>query len=124
MGDILTGKQKLERLGGSRRITLALLFPCPVCGHANRPARDKPEGVKMYLRDDLPPCRRCGSMLRRANFDRSTIPDPLLRYAEADLGRQQVVRCAKCAQELRLPTNRGRVNLRCPKCKAEFQFSP
>ena len=124
MGDIFTDKQKAERLVGGASISLALLFPCPACGHSNKPARTKLQSVKMYLLDELPPCRRCGQQLRRGNFDRSTIPASLLRRAEAELDRHRIIKCVKCPQKLKAPTDCGRVKLRCPKCKAEFEFVP
>ena len=124
MGDILTEKQKAERLAEGASMSFALLFPCPQCGHANRPARTKLQSVRLYLLDQLPPCRRCGSALRRASFPRSAIPAGLLKRAEAALPKERVIECANCAQKLRPPADRRKVKLRCPKCKAEFDYLP
>src|SRR5437867_4227629 len=90
MGDIFTAKQKAQRLvGKGGRISLSLLFPCPKCGHANRPATHKLKSVKLYLLDQLPPCRKCGWELKKRNYDRSTIPAPLLRRAIRELGLEE-----------------------------------
>jgi|SRR5882672_9051368 len=124
MGDIFTEKQKAERLAGAGRISLALLFPCPQCGHANKPGRTKVQSVRLYLLDQLPPCRRCGSALRRANFDRSTIPSGLIKQAEAQVRRERIIECTKCGQKLRAPADRGSIKLRCPRCEAEFDYIP
>ena len=35
-----------------------------------------------------------------------------------------VVQCAKRGQELRGPADRGTIKLRCPACRAEFEFTP
>src|SRR5262249_24956938 len=99
MSDIFTEKQKAERLAGEARMSLGIFFPCPQCGHQNRPARTKVQSIRLYLLDQLPPCRQCGSVLRRANFDRSTIPATLLRRAEAQLRRERVMRCSNCGQK-------------------------
>jgi phage FluMu protein Com len=34
-----------------------------------------------------------------------------------------IVRCVKCGQRLRAPVDSGTVKLRCPTCKAEFEFT-
>ena len=40
---------------------------------------------------------------------------------EADTSRK-VIKCVKCNQRLRAPTDRKRTTLRCPKCKSEFEY--
>src|SRR6266852_5098302 len=124
MGDLFTEKQKAERLAGEARMSLAISFPCPQCGHANRPGKTKLQSIRLYLLDHLPPCRHCGAALRRANFDRSTISPTLLRRAEASLRRDRVIECGKCGQKLRAPADRGSIKLRCPKRRAEFDYIP
>ena len=124
MGDILSEKQKAERLVAGARVSLALLFVCPACGHANRPARNKLQAVKMYLLDQLPDCRKCGSKLRKGNVDPCKIPKPLLKRAEAELSSKRLINCPECSQKLLAPTDRGTLKLRCRKCKAEFEFTP
>jgi hypothetical protein len=90
MSDIFTAKQKAERLlGKSGRVSFLLLFPCPKCGHANRPATKKLESVKLYLLDKLPPCRMCGWELKKRYYDRSTVPVTLMRRALKDLGLEE-----------------------------------
>ncbi len=90
MGDIFTAKQRAERLiGKGGRISLSLLFLCPKCGHANRPATRKLDSVKLYLLDELPPCRKCGWELKKRNYDRTTIPRALTRRALRELGLEE-----------------------------------
>jgi phage FluMu protein Com len=38
--------------------------------------------------------------------------------------RKTIVGCVKCGQKLRAPTDRGTIKLRCPVCRAEFEFTP
>ena len=72
-------------------MTLSLLFLCPHCGHANRTAAHKLESVKLYLLDKLPPCRRCKRELKKRNYDRSTIPESLMKRALRELGLDEKV---------------------------------
>ena len=66
-------------------IVESLMFPCPKCGHANRPAAQKLKSVKLYLLDKLPPCRKCGWELKSRNYDQSKISDRLMKRARKEL---------------------------------------
>lgn len=63
----------------------SLVFPCPKCGHRNRPAAQKLKSVKLYLLDKLPPCRKCGCELKSRNYDQSKFPDRLIKRASKEL---------------------------------------
>ncbi len=68
----------------------------------------------MYLLDSLPPCKRCGGELPKARFDRTTIDIGSIRRALKELGYKEVVRCPRCAQKLRVSTNKGKGMVHCP----------
>src|SRR2546425_11367067 len=107
MGHILTEAQKAKRMfdkGG--QVSLAIMFPCRKCGHANRPARTKLESMKLYLMDELPLCRRCGWELKKRDYDRSAMSDSLVKKAQKALGNREVVSCKRCLQKLRVPTDK------------------
>jgi hypothetical protein len=85
----ITDGRSAADLVGDGPVSLSLVFPCPKCGHANRPARRKLDSLKLYLQDKLPPCRKCGWQLRQRYYDCSTAPKPLLRQAMKELGLKQ-----------------------------------
>jgi DNA-directed RNA polymerase subunit RPC12/RpoP len=99
-----------------------VLFPCPKCGHRTRPGKGNVERVKLYLSDELPPCRRCGAELSKQCYDRSTISAGLIERALRELGFKEVIACPYCRQRLRVPTDKGTIRVSCVKCSRKFEY--
>lgn len=84
------------------------LSPCRHCGHPNRPVRSARASLKLWLTDQLPPCRRCGFALKKSDFK----PDVPPEYSE-------VVPCPECGAMNRIL--RGyRAQLKCGHCKSSL----
>lgn len=84
------------------------LFPCRHCGHQNRPARSARASLKLWLTDQLPPCRKCGLPLRKTDF-RQELPREFL----------EVVTCPGCGAKNRIL--RGyRAQMNCGRCKSNL----
>lgn len=123
MNNIFTTKQNLEKLFEKTRGTTFVLFPCPICGHRNKPKGSNLDRVKLYLEDKLPQCRGCGRKLGKELFDRSTIPGELRMRGLKELGFKEIIRCPQCSQKLRVPTKK-QIKVTCPKCMRRFNFIP
>ena len=124
MIDPFTTKQKVEKLFGKTGGATDLLFPCPICGHRNKPKGSNLDRVKRLLKDTLPKCKKCGKQLNKKEFDRSTIPISLLNRALRDLESKNIIKCRNCEKEMKVPTDRGKIKVTCPGCLLKFNFTP
>jgi ribosomal protein S27E len=82
------------------------LFRCRHCGHDNRPARSGRQSIKLWLTDQLPPCRQCSLPLRKVDF--SFDRELLNQFREE-------VACPGCGAKNRIL--RGyRAQMKCGRC--------
>lgn len=66
-------------------IVIGIFVPCPRCGHNNKPHRRLKESLRLWLLDQLPPCKKCGAQLRKSDY----FPPPgtpYVRMLEKELG--------------------------------------
>jgi len=117
--------QKVERFIEEAIQMKVVVFPCPRCGHRNRPGKGNVDRVKMYLLDQLPPCTKCHAVLPKERYDRSTISVVYRQRALEELGfPREVAQCLRCRQLLRVPTDKGKICVTCKCCAAKFEFDP
>jgi len=54
----------------------------------------------------------------------SLIEKQLRQYWLSKVPNTQIIKCAKCTRKLRIPTDKGKLKITCPKCKYSFSFDP
>jgi len=65
--------------------TVAIFFTCPECGHNNKAHKKVRDSIILWIKDQLPPCKKCGAELHKKDFDFLDEYPPRLRRMISDL---------------------------------------
>ncbi len=110
------------------------LFPCPKCGHRNRPSMKLYESMMMYELDSLPKCRnrKCGFQLLKEHFPETYFPPEIrgtledVRKKLREIRTETIIECPnpECRLKQRVPTNKGKLRVHCKQCHNPFIYEP